>query len=156
MNVDNSSKHAVGHINALARTTTSPDTFLFLAADSFHHPSQLRPNPILLLPKELDLPAFGGKCCPCQIFQNLEPKRQLDRPFVEPNDLFSHNNEQAIETIIKIQPIDVDEECFVVAAHDESIYPIMDYFPKQANSWHSKGWKEKGRWPFLNDLADAV
>ncbi len=42
---------------ALVRTTTSPDTLLFLAGDSFHHPAELRPSPILPLSKELDLPA---------------------------------------------------------------------------------------------------
>jgi hypothetical protein len=129
---------------------------LYLAGDSFHHPSELRPNEFLQLPHELHLPAFGPKPCPCQVFRYIEPERSLDKPFVEPSDSFSHNNEQAIETISKIQPFDADDRCFVIAAHDESLYPFLEYIPKLANLWQSKGWKEKGRWPFLNDFAEAV
>ena len=102
MNVDAFLKHAIGHNKALAQSTTSPDTSLFLAGDSFHHPSELQPTPTLLVPKKLDLPAFGGKIRPCQISQNLKPKRQLGSSFGEPNDSFSHNSEQAIETTVKI------------------------------------------------------
>lgn len=149
-------KHAIGHMNALTRTTSSPDTFLFLAGDSFHHASELRPAPDLRLPRELDLEAFSPNPCPCQVFENLQPKRRLNKPFVDPNDSFSHNNEQAMDTISKIQPFDADGRCFVTAAHDESLYTIMEYFPKRANSWQQEGWKERGRWPFLNDFADAV
>lgn len=126
MSVENLLKHAVGHNKALARTIPSQHTSLFLAGDSFDHPSELRPSPAVLLPKELDLPAFGAKISPLQIFQNLKPNRQLDRPFVELSDSFSVNSEQAVETTINMQPIDVDEECFVVAADDKSIEP-MDY-----------------------------
>jgi hypothetical protein len=148
-------KHVIGHMNALARTTSSPDTFLFLAGDSFHHASELRPAPDLI-PKVLDLETFSSKPCPCQVSENLQPKRRLDKPFVEPDDSFSHNYEQAMDTISKIQPFDADDRCFVTAAHEESLYPIMEYFPKHANSWQQEGWKVRGRWPFLNDFADAV
>ena len=143
-------------MNGLVRTTTSPETFLFFAGDSFHHQSELRPSPHLHLPPQLDLQNFAPKPCPCQIFENLQPRRSLDKPFVEPKDSFSYNNEQAMEVISKIQPFDADDRCFVVAAHDESLYHILEYFPKHANSWQQKGWKEKGRWLFLNDFSEAV
>ena len=132
-------------MNALARTTISPDTFIFLAGDSFHHPSELRPTPHVKLPNELNLPDFRPRPCSRQIFESLRPRRPLDKPFVDPSESLSHNNRQALETIAKIQSFDADDSCFVVAAHDESLYPIMEYFPKQANSWLEKGWKEKGR-----------
>jgi hypothetical protein len=141
---------------ALARTTTSPDTFLMLTADSFHHASEIRPTADVKLPQELNLPAFGAEPVPSKIFENLKPSRRLDKPFTAPREGFSSNNEQAMETISKIQAFDADERCFVIAAHDGSLYPILEYFPKQANSWKEKGWKEKGRWPFLNDFAEAV
>lgn len=66
---DISFQHAIGHMNALVRTTTSPDTFLFLAGDSFHHPSEVRPISDVPLPEELDIPNFSLKPCPCQIFR---------------------------------------------------------------------------------------
>lgn len=75
---------------------------------------------------------------------------------MEPKDSFSHNNEQAMETISKIQPFDADDRCFVIAAHDESLQSGMDHFPKSANSWQSEGWKEKGRWPCLNYFAGGI
>lgn len=143
-------------MNALVRTTTSPDTFLYLAGDSFHHPSELRPNVLVPLPQELHLPTFGPKLVSRQIFENLRPERAFDTPFVDPKNSFSYNNEQAMETISKIQLFDADDRCLVIAAHDESVYPILEYFPKQANSWQSIGWKEKGRWLFLTDFAEAV
>jgi hypothetical protein len=45
--------HAIGHLNALARTTSSldgPSTFMYLGADSFHHGSRLRLNKYLPYP----------------------------------------------------------------------------------------------------------
>jgi hypothetical protein len=143
-------------MNALARTTTSPDTSIFLAGDSFHHPSELRPTKHVKLSKVLDLPDIRPRPCPCQVFENLQPRRPLDKPFVDPSESLSHNNQQALETIVKIQAFDADDSCFIVAAHDDSLYPIMECFPEEANSWKEKGWKEKGRWPYLNDFAEAV
>jgi hypothetical protein len=106
---------------------------LYLAGDSFHHPSALRPNEFPQLPHELYLPAFGPKPCPCQVFRHIEPEKLLDEPFAKPSDSFSHNNEQAIETISKIiQPFDADDRCLVIAAHDESPYLSLEYVPKQA------------------------
>lgn len=75
---------------------------------------------------------------------------------MDPSDSLPHNHVQAIETGSKIQPFDADDRGFVVAAHDEPLYPVMDCFPKHANPWQSKGWKEKGRGPFLDDFAEAV
>jgi hypothetical protein len=33
---------------------------------------------------------------------------------------------------------------------------VMDFFPKEANEWKAKGWKEEGRWRFLKDFQRAV
>ncbi len=41
-------------------------------------------------------------------------------------------------------------------AHDESLLNVVDFFPKYANDFKSKGWAEKGRWLFLKDFAKAV
>lgn len=44
--------HAIGHMNALARTTSSSSgsTFILMGGDSFHHPSQMRPHKYTPLP----------------------------------------------------------------------------------------------------------
>ncbi|KAL9014158.1 MAG: hypothetical protein Q9173_001172, partial [Seirophora scorigena] len=42
--------HALGHMCALARTTASPSTFLFLGGDCAHHAGEFRPSASLPLP----------------------------------------------------------------------------------------------------------
>lgn len=29
---------------------------------------------------------------------------------------------------------------------------VLEFFPRDANAWKEKGWKEKGRWGFLQDF----
>lgn len=56
--------HAIGHICALARVTSSlgviapgkqheEDSFVLLAGDAVHHVGELRPSPLLPLPAEI-------------------------------------------------------------------------------------------------------
>jgi len=58
----------------------------------------------------------------------------------------------ARETIRKVQRFDGDEDILVIAAHDKSLYDVVEYFPEEANGWKGKGWKGRGRWGFLRDL----
>ena len=51
---------------------------------------------------------------------------------------------------------DAQGKVLVVMAHDDSLLPVMDFFPKSANDFMTKGWVEKGRWLFLKDFAKAV
>ncbi len=39
----NSPGHAIGHMSGLARTSTNPDTFIFMGGDLCHHGGQMRP-----------------------------------------------------------------------------------------------------------------
>ncbi|KAI3532352.1 metallo-beta-lactamase superfamily protein [Colletotrichum filicis] len=61
--------HAIGHINALARTTE--DSFMYFAGDSFHHSSVLRPHGGATLPEEIQLP--GHSCCSGRAFHAVHP-----------------------------------------------------------------------------------
>jgi hypothetical protein len=45
--------HAIGHLGALARTTTNRDTFIFMGGDLSHHGGQLRPSKYLHIPPQL-------------------------------------------------------------------------------------------------------
>jgi hypothetical protein len=41
-------------------------------------------------------------------------------------------------------------------AHDHTLLDVVDFFPKEANDWKAKGWKEEGRWRFLKGFRKAV
>ena len=153
--------HAVGHINALART--SPDTFIFMGADSFHHPAALRPSEGVVLPSSVSVPNLMPSPCPGELIQSIHPcdgntsSDATRTPFVKVGE-----NSPAIdlgaarETLRKIEAFDADPNIFVVAAHDWSLKDVMEFYPLCANDWKSKGWKEKGRWRFLADFQKAI
>ena len=167
--------HAVGHLNALARTTQQ--TFMYLGADSFHHGSMLRPHSDSRLPDDVRLPSL---CCSCEALRAIHPLAHLSEaperyhatfgqqgteyrevPFhtvsqTETGDSLAIDIEEARTTIKKVQKFDKLEDVFVVAAHDTSLYGVLEYFPKEANAWKEKGWKEKGKWLFLDDMKAAL
>lgn len=61
-----------------------------------------------------------------------------------------------IETIEKTQVADADEAIWYVFAHDTKIRGVVDLFPKEANGWKEKGWREKLLWRFLEDFEVAA
>ncbi|KAF3931938.1 hypothetical protein ABW20_dc0101267 [Dactylellina cionopaga] len=159
--------HAVGHINALARTTTSAsdnggkDTFIFLGADSYHVGSQLRPNEYTPLPQSIELMNFNPCPCPGELFEKINPLplggHASKTPFhIIPEKSVALNAAQAQEVISKLQVFDADENIFVVNAHEWNYYDILEVFPKSANHWKEKGWKDKSRWRFLQEFQKAV
>ncbi|KAK6500378.1 hypothetical protein TWF481_010721 [Arthrobotrys musiformis] len=157
--------HAVGHINALARTTASPngenDTFIFLGADSYHIDSQLRPNAHTPLPKSIEIPRLSPCPCPGEIFEHIHPLPLGGNPSLTPFQII-HEKSVAVdvpsarEVINKIQAFDADERVFVINAHEWSYYDVLEIFPESANGWRRKGWKEKARWRFLAGFQGAV
>lgn len=64
--------------------------------------------------------------------------------------------EEAVRTIEKLQQADAHENILMVAAHDESLLDIVDFFPKKANDFMKKDWVKAARWRFLIDFARAV
>lgn len=165
--------HAIGHVNALARTSAGPDEFMYLGADSYHHGSQLRPNEYTRLPKTLNLPTFKHYQCPGELFHPIHPSKRDDplhasghtdpdaSPFFtiaeDPNGhSVSMNAQQARDTIHKIQAFDAQDNVLCVIAHDSSLLDVLEYFPQTANGWKAKDWKEKGRWKFLADFEKAL
>lgn len=169
--------HAVGHINALARTTEH--SFIYFAGDSFHHGSELRPHEGAFPLASLKLP---GLCCSGSRFIAIHPindrsklpehyRRFYDHDHAhdDPNNVPFHTISEtedgetmavdlraARDTISAVQRFDSDPDVFVVAAHDTTLYDILEYFPKPANNWKERGWKEDGYWLFLKDLTRAV
>ncbi|KAF2106191.1 metallo-beta-lactamase superfamily protein [Lophiotrema nucula] len=167
--------HAIGHLNALARTTEG--TFIYMGADSFHHSSMLRPHAGFRLPTDVRLPSL---CCAGEAFNAIHPLSNLDEhpeyyqsalqhPSNDKNETPFHTISQTPEgqslavdiqtarnVIGAVQKFDADENVLVIAAHDTSIYDVLEYLPKEANDWKDKGWKEEGRWLFLQDLKPAL
>ncbi|KAK1974557.1 metallo-beta-lactamase superfamily protein [Colletotrichum cereale] len=164
--------HDVGHVNALARTTR--DSFVYLAADSFHHGSLLRPHAGARLPDDVRLP---GLCCAGRAFHAIHPVagnaaelRHYDRVLgpaggdadgvafhtipetAEGRTLLALDVRGARETLAAVKRFDASPDVLVVAAHDAGLHGVVDLFPKGANEWKRKGWKESGRWLFLGDF----
>jgi hypothetical protein len=49
------------------------------------------------------------------------------------------------------------EDVLIVLAHDKSLLGAVDFFfPSEANEGKRKGWKEAGRWRFLEEFIDAA
>ncbi|KAF2739156.1 hypothetical protein EJ04DRAFT_484632 [Polyplosphaeria fusca] len=161
----NSPGHAIGHISALARTTTNPDTFIFMGADIASHPGEFRPSehaplPALISPNPLH--PSSPTPCPGHVFQQIHPERRRDVPFYRigtwpDGECCAEDLLAALESHRKLRLVDAQSErIFVVLAHDENVEDVIDLFPKAANGWKEKGWGEKARWMFLGDFREAV
>jgi hypothetical protein len=155
--------HDWGHLNGLVRTTSNPDTFIFLGGDTVHHGGELRPTPHLPIPDEVQFPlpdhvrARGVSTCPTgSQFRELNIKRgrKPDQPFFDP--VLVVDMADAVESIHKGQEADAQSNILFLFAHDASIQGVVDFFPQPANVWKEKGWKEKHQWNFLQDLTLAT
>lgn len=153
--------HAVGHINALART--SKDTFIYMGADSFHHPAALRPSDGVPLPSSITVPGLQPSPCPGELLETFHPcagqsGTQASRtPFVKVGEKTpAIDLAAARDTLHKIESFDADPNVLVIAAHDWSLKDVVEFYPTKANDWKRKGWKEAGRWRFLADFQKAV
>ncbi|OHF01872.1 metallo-beta-lactamase superfamily protein [Colletotrichum orchidophilum] len=168
--------HAIGHINALARTTK--DSFMYFAGDSFHHSSVLRPHGGARLPEEVQLP---GLCCAGRAFHAVHPvagnsaalgpySKILGEAGSDANGIPFHalpevpegqaglflDLKEARETVLAIQRFDASPDVFVVASHDDSLVGVVEVYPEDASGWKAKGWKENGKWLFLKDFEKPI
>lgn len=154
--------HDVGHLAGLARTTTNPDTFIFMGGDLCHHGGEIRPSTHLSIPADVhfNLPdSLRSRVSVCPggaQFQELNVKRgrKPNEPFFDP--VLAVDVPQAIQTIKDAQAADAQSYVFFIFAHDMGILGSVDFFPQSANEWKEKGWKEKTMWNFLEDLARAI
>ncbi|KAL8959826.1 MAG: hypothetical protein Q9193_003376, partial [Seirophora villosa] len=153
--------HAIGHISGLARTT--PDTFVFMGGDVCHfggsyRPSQYAPLPATIPPEvALDSDRFKHPC-PCSLFTacHRDPPNARTSPFYkvtqEPKGWYM-DPVVAQQSVDRLEEFDADENVFVCLAHDGGLIPVCDWFPDGTlNHWKAKGWKEKSKWGFLNEL----
>lgn len=142
---------------ALARTTAS--TFILMGGDTCHHCACLRPSEHLPLPDSLSPSPFSNppflpdSVCPGEVLVNMHPQHARDKPFYPSlTEAPNHDVAEAENSVKKLIDFDAREDILVVIAHDGSLLDVLDFFPKQANDWKEKGWKEEGKWRFLRDF----
>ncbi|KAE8453648.1 hypothetical protein EG329_009159 [Mollisiaceae sp. DMI_Dod_QoI] len=151
--------HAIGHICGLARVTSSPNSFIFMGGDACHHGGEFRPTQYLPIPSSIAPNPFDIKSstpCPGSLFDHLYRDGDKFKPFYALTAKAAHDVVEAEETIGKVIEADAHDEIFVAMAHDESLLPVVDFFPKYANDFKAKGWVQDTRWSFLKDFAQAV
>ena len=94
--------------------------------------------------------------CIGALIADVQAQRQMDPrgPLFLP--AMGHDIPTAIKTIGKMQEADGEENIFVVIAHDYSLRGAVDFFPKALNEWKTRGWDQRLRWTFLNDLEQPI
>ena len=123
-----------------------------MAADSVHLGGEFRPTNATPLPDYIDVAGLKPQPCPREELLRHHPKNSATSPFLGLDPSFPADLAKAERTITHIQNFDADDRVFVVFAHDTSIFNIVDFFPRTANDWKKRGWKEKGRWTYLPHL----
>jgi hypothetical protein len=149
----------VGHVCALVRTTTSPDTFLFLGGDAAHHCGEYRPSRYQNLPQSVELNRDGKMVpfCPCSWYNELQISRGRDPkgPLFQP--AFGHNMDEVLSTIDSMEEFDGDERVLVVLAHDMAFRtPEVPMFPEKINHWQQLGLGQKLRWRWLDEIISVT
>jgi glyoxylase-like metal-dependent hydrolase (beta-lactamase superfamily II) len=152
--------HAVGHLCALARTTANPPTFMFLGGDIAHHAGEFRPTEYLPLPDSISpsplQPPFTAQAtfCPGEIFETIHPSKSRTKPYFTPSaeHALHLDIDETKRSVEKLTEFDAYENVFSVIAHDQSLFDVVDFYPKPANEWKAKGWAKEGQWRFLSDF----
>ncbi|KAK3703815.1 hypothetical protein LTR37_014261 [Vermiconidia calcicola] len=152
--------HTVGHICGLARTTTNPDTFIFMGGDASHHGGEFRPTEYLPIPKELNPSPLKRRPAPCpgELLQHVHADGRPDKPFYNVTKSFAHDKAVADWTIEGLGEFDANDNVLLLTAHDDAVVDPaqFDFYPKPLNDWHEKDVAKKIKWLFLGDFEEAV
>ena len=149
--------HSPGHIAALARVTSSPDSFMFFAGDGCHHGGECRPTQYLPLPTQVNLSsASKASQYAGETFRALQRNGSATAPFYSCNPSFPTNFEEAEESLRKIEEFDANDQVLIAMAHDPVLKDVLHCYPNTANNWRDLGAKDNARWAFLNDFKEAV
>lgn len=150
--------HAIGHMCGLARTSANPAEFIIMGGDIAHHGGEFRPSQYLPLPDDVQPNPLvepytrNAPVCPGALFEAIHPEHSRTTSFMRPEGMVHENSEQAQESIGRWKEFDAQDNIFAMIAHDGSLFDVVDFYPKTANGWSGKGWKEQGRWRFLRDF----
>ncbi|MCJ1421068.1 hypothetical protein MMC32_007430 [Xylographa parallela] len=158
--------HAKGHMCGLVRTT--PDTFIFLGGDICHFSGMFRPSAQVELPDPV--PATAGldnyfpSPCPCSLLTSFHPAAP-DQGLARKSPYYgvsSHPTSAYMEaalaeaSINAMTEFDADPNVLVCITHDGvllDVLPLLNNDPQSdIGDWKQKGYKERARWAFLNEL----
>jgi glyoxylase-like metal-dependent hydrolase (beta-lactamase superfamily II) len=146
--------HTVGHICGLARVT--PETFIFMGGDCCHHGGEFRPTEYLPLPKYIapaPMSRFGHAGCPgAYMVEHVHPKRSATQPFYDIAQGFSHDHDEAVRSIRKLEEFDASDDVLMCIAHDQTLLGNVAFYPETINDWKVKGYGDKVRWAFCGDF----
>lgn len=149
--------HAVGHLCGLARTTTSPDTFILLGGDVCHYAGILRPSKYLPVPKCISPHPCrpmedGAVLCPGSAWEELQNSRGRQSDDTLFDMTYGMDIPLASQTVHSLQKFDCHENIFVIIAHDSTIRDGAPHFPRNLNDWKARGLGEGLKWSFFRDL----
>ena len=148
--------HAVGHLCALARTTTCPSTFILLGGDVCHFSGILRPSKYLPVPSSISPhpchPLSPVPLCPGSAFDDLQRDRGRESTDTLFDLCFGGDIRLARRTVGELQELDCRDDIFVIIAHDQAVRDGVPHFPESLDGWREKGWGKKLRWSFLGEL----
>ena len=154
--------HTVGHICGLARTSSNPDTFVFMGGDASHHGGEFRPTQYTPIPKEIKPSPLkrraGGHVCPGDLLQQIHRKGSADEPFYLVTKNFAHDKAVADWTIDGLGEFDAHENVLMLMAHDDVVVDPAQFgfYPESINDWYEKSVGKNIKWLFLGDFEEAV
>ncbi|KAI3397303.1 hypothetical protein diail_11035 [Diaporthe ilicicola] len=156
----NAPGHTIGHLCALARVNNNPDSYIFMGGDASHQAGEFRPSKYLPLPDSISPHPLDDQSitpCPGALFEHLLQGGNRRKEFLKLSRGSLHADpDEAERTIEKMQEADAHDKILVVIAHDKSLLPHLDFFPKYSNDFVSKHWVEHGRWAFLKEFKEAL
>ncbi|KAF3010337.1 hypothetical protein E8E14_007988 [Neopestalotiopsis sp. 37M] len=148
--------HAIGHLCGLARTTTSPASFVLLGGDICHYAGIFRPSKYLPVPATIQphpcKPDSSLPLCPGHAWEDLQRSRQRGSTDSLFDMTFGDDVPLATHTAGKLQELDCLDNVFVIIAHDSTVRDAVPHFPESLNDWKAKGWGERTKWSFFRDL----
>ena len=154
--------HATGHICGLARTSADPPEFIIMGGDIAHHGGEFRPTKWLPIPDDIQPSPLvapysrSAPVCPGSVFEAIHPNPGSNEPYMQPKGPIHDDTEGVIVSLEKFTEFDAQDNIFAMIAHDGSLLDVVDFYPKPANEWRKKGWKEQGKWRFLRDFNTTV
>lgn len=122
-----------------------------------YRPTEYVPLPATI-PSEVPLDSRFSNPCPCSVFTacHRDPEDARTTPFYHVTQVpggWYVDPVVAQKSVDRLEEFDADENVFVCVAHDGGLVPVCDWFPNGTlNDWKVKGWKEKSKWGFLNEL----
>jgi len=115
--------------------------------DSCHHSGEFRPSKYMPFPSSISPTPLHTKIG--AYFEDLLRDGDKTKPFngiarLEDGNSVALDVDEVERMVEKVVEADVRDEVLVVMAHDDSMLPVMDIFPKYANDFMKNSWVDEG------------